>query len=147
MEKLKVKIVNKSPNPLPCYETHSSAGMDVRAWLTRPMTLKPGERALIPTGLAIQLPEGFECQIRPRSGLALKYGVTILNAPGTVDADYRGDIGIIVINTSDEEFVINGGDRICQMVIKRYERVDWEPVDELDKTRRGEGGFGHTGLE
>lgn len=147
MEKLKVKIVNKSPNALPCYETNFSAGMDVRAWLDEPVTLQPGRRALIPTGLAMQLPEGYECQIRPRSGLALKHGVTILNSPGTIDADYRGDIGIIVINTSDVPFTIQNGDRICQMVIKEYVRVGWETVSELDKTKRGDGGFGHTGID
>lgn len=147
MDKLKVKIVNKSPNQLPAYETNFSAGMDLRAWLEEPVVLAPGERALIPTGIAIQLPEGYECQIRPRSGLALKHGITILNSPGTVDADYRGDIGIIVINTSQEPFTIADGDRICQMVIKEYVRVEWERVSELDHTKRGDGGFGHTGLE
>lgn len=147
MEKLKVKIVNKSPNALPCYETNFSAGMDVRAWLDEPVTLQPGQRALIPTGLAMQLPEGYECQIHPRSGLALKHGVTILNSPGTIDADYRGDIGIIVINTSDVPFTIQNGDRICQMVIKEYVRVGWVTVSELDKTKRGDGGFGHTGID
>ena len=146
MERIKVKIINKSHHPLPSYETYSSAGMDVRAFLSTPIVLQPLERALIPTGLYIQLPHGYECQIRPRSGLALKHGITLVNTPGTVDADYRGEIGIIVINLSKEPFVINDGERICQMVIKQYIRVEWEETDRLDETERGEGGFGHTGL-
>lgn len=147
MSVLKVKIINRSHHPLPSYETPGAAGMDVRAFLNEPVELRPMQRALIPTGLYMQLPEGFECQIRPRSGLALKKGITLVNTPGTVDADYRGEIGVIVINLSDETFVINDGERICQMVIKRYERVEWEPVEHIDHTVRGGGGFGHTGTE
>lgn len=146
MERIKVKIINKSHHPLPAYETFSSAGMDVRAFLPSPVELKPLQRALIPTGLYMQLPHGYECQIRPRSGLALKHGISLVNTPGTVDADYRGEIGVIVINLSDKPFVINDGERICQMVIKEYTRVEWEETDRLDKTERGEGGFGHTGV-
>lgn len=146
MENLKVKIINKSHHPLPAYETHASAGMDVRAFLKEPVVLRPMQRALIPTGLYMQLPYGYECQIRPRSGLALKKGITLVNSPGTVDADYRGEIGIIVINLSDEPFTINDGERICQMVIKQYTRVEWEPVERIDTTERGDGGFGHTGV-
>lgn len=147
MERIKVKIINNSGNQLPAYETFSSAGMDVRAWLDAPITLKPLERTLIPTGLRIQLPHGFECQIRPRSGLALRHGITLVNTPGTVDADYRGDIGIILINLSNEPFTINNGDRIAQMVISNYTRVEWEQVEKIDETERGDGGFGHTGIE
>ncbi|MDE5704486.1 dUTP diphosphatase [Muribaculum sp.] len=143
---MKVKIINRSSHELPAYETPSSAGMDVRASLKEPVTLMPMQRALIPTGLYIQLPQGYECQIRPRSGLALKKGISLVNTPGTVDADYRGEIGVILINLSDEPFVVNDGERICQMVIKEYTRVDWEPVERLDETVRGDGGFGHTGL-
>ena len=146
MERIKVKIINKSHHPLPSYEIFSSAGMDVRAFLSKPVVLQPLERALIPTGLYIQLPHGYECQIRPRSGLALKHGITLVNTPGTVDADYRGEIGIIVINLSKEPFTINDGERICQMVIKQYTRIEWEETDRLDETQRGDGGFGHTGL-
>jgi dUTP pyrophosphatase len=142
---MKVRIVNKSKHPNPEYATMLSAGMDVRANLDSPIILKPFERALIPTGLYIELPEGYEAQIRPRSGLALKKGVTVLNTPGTIDADYRGEIGIILINLSNEEFVINDGDRICQMIISRHERISWENVEILTETERGEGGFGHTG--
>ena len=147
MSVLKVKIINKSHHPLPAYETPGSAGMDVRAFLPEPVVLQPLQRALIPTGLYMQLPEGFECQIRPRSGLALRNGISLVNTPGTVDADYRGEIGVIVINLSDQPFTINDGERICQMVIKRYERVEWEPVSHIDKTRRGDGAFGHTGTD
>lgn len=146
MKELRVKIVNKSANALPCYETDLSAGMDVRASLDGPVTIAAGERMLIPTGLYMELPRGYECQIRPRSGLALKRGVTILNSPGTIDADYRGEIGIIVINHSAEPFEINSGDRICQMVIKEYVRVEWAEVEALSETQRGAGGFGHTGV-
>ncbi len=146
MERIKVKIINKSHHPLPAYETFSSAGMDVRAFLTQPVELKPLQRALIPTGLYIQLPHGYECQIRPRSGLALKHGISLVNTPGTIDADYRGEIGIIVINMSDTPFVINDGERICQMVVKQYTHVEWESVERLDDTKRGDGAFGHTGL-
>ncbi len=142
---MNVKIVNNSGFDLPEYETPGSAGMDVRAALNEPMTLQPGDRALIPTGLRIQLPEGYECQVRPRSGLALKKGVTVLNTPGTVDADYRGEIGIILINLSREPFEIAPGERIAQLVINQYTRIHWEPVERLDETKRGDGGFGHTG--
>ena len=146
MERIKVKVINKSHHPLPAYETFSSAGMDVRAFLTQPVELKPLQLALIPTGLYIQLPHGYECQIRPRSGLALKHGISLVNTPGTIDADYRGEIGIIVINMSDTPFVINDGERICQMVVKQYTHVEWESVERLDDTKRGDGAFGHTGL-
>lgn len=146
MERIKVKIINSSGNELPTYETFSSAGMDVRASLDSPVTLKPLERALIPTGLRIQLPHGYECQIRPRSGLALRHGISLVNTPGTVDADYRGEIGIILINLSSEPFIVNNGDRIAQMVITNYTRVEWEPVEKIDETERGDGGFGHTGV-
>ena len=142
---MKVKIVNRSGFDLPAYETPGSAGMDVRAALEQPVTLQPGDRALIPTGLRIQLPEGYECQVRPRSGLALKKGITVLNTPGTVDADYRGEIGIILINLSREPFEITPGERIAQLVINQYTRIQWEPVERLDETKRGDGGFGHTG--
>ncbi|MDE5672682.1 MAG: dUTP diphosphatase, partial [Duncaniella sp.] len=133
-------------NPLPAYETPSSAGMDVRARLESPVTLKPLQRALIPTGLRIQLPQGYECQVRPRSGLALKHGISLVNTPGTIDADYRGEIGIIVINLSDEPYTITNGERIAQLVIKEYVNVTWEQVDRIDETTRGDGGFGHTGV-
>ena len=146
MERIKVKIINRSGHELPAYETPSSAGMDVRACLKEPVTLQPMQRALIPTGLYIQLPHGYECQMRPRSGLALKKGISLVNTPGTVDSDYRGEIGAIVINLSDEPFVIHDGERICQMVIKEYTRVEWEPVERLDQTTRGDGAFGHTGI-
>lgn len=131
---------------MPEYATPESAGMDVRAFLEHPVVLKPLERALIPTGLYLQLPAGHECQIRPRSGLALKHGITLVNTPGTVDADYRGEIGVILINLSNEPFVVNDGERICQMVITNYTHVEWEPVERLDETKRGDGGFGHTGV-
>lgn len=147
MDRLKVKIINKSGNPLPAYETPSSAGMDVRACIDSPITIEPMQRVLVPTGLLVQLPQGYEMQIRPRSGMALKHGITLANSPGTVDADYRGEIGIIVINLSDKPFVINDGERICQMVITRYSHVEWEQVDRIDETVRGDGGFGHTGVE
>lgn len=146
MERIKVKIINDSSHPLPTYETPSSAGMDVRAKLDAPVTLKPLERALIPTGLRIQLPQGYECQVRPRSGLALKHGISLVNTPGTVDADYRGEIGIIVINLSNEPYTITDGERIAQLVIKEYVHVAWEPVQRLDETVRGDGAFGHTGV-
>lgn len=142
---LKIKIVNKSPFALPAYESFEAAGMDVRANYTEPFTLGPGERTLVPTGLAIQLPSGYECQVRPRSGLALKKGITVLNTPGTIDADYRGEIGIILINLSNEPFVIAPGERIAQLVVKQYVRVEWEPADRLDETLRGDGAFGHSG--
>lgn len=146
MDRIKVKIINNSGFELPAYETFSSAGMDVRAALTEPVTLLPMERKLIPTGLRVQLPHGYEMQMRPRSGLALKHGISLVNTPGTVDADYRGEIGIILINFGSEPFVINPGERICQMVIGPYTHVEWEPVDRIDETKRGEGAFGHTGL-
>jgi dUTP pyrophosphatase len=142
---MKVKIINRSGNPLPEYSTANSAGMDVRAYLKESLILKPMQRALIPTGLFVQLPHGFEAQIRPRSGLALKSGISVLNSPGTIDSDYRGEIGIILINLSDVDFEIKNGDRVCQMVISRHDSVSWELVNELDETLRGHGGFGHTG--
>lgn len=146
MKSIDVKIINRSHHPLPEYGTFEAAGMDVRAYLPDgPVTLRPLERALIPTGLYIQLPSGYECQIRPRSGLALRNGITIVNSPGTVDADYRGEIGVILLNAGAEDFTVNDGERICQMVIKEYVKVKWEPTEELDRTKRGEGGFGHTG--
>ncbi len=142
---MEVKIVNKSKNELPAYSTALSAGMDLRANLDEPIVLKPLERTLVPTGLFIELPVGHEAQIRPRSGLAIKKGITVLNTPGTIDADYRGEIKIILINLSNEEFVINNGERICQMVIAKHETVAWKPVELLEETERGAGGFGHTG--
>src|SRR5574344_2303370 len=142
---IQIKVVNKSNNQLPQYATEQSAGMDLRAYLDEPVTLKPLERRLIPTGLYISLPVGYEAQVRPRSGLALKRGVTVLNTPGTIDADYRGEIGIILINLSNEDFVIENSERIAQMVIARHEHVVWQPVETLDETERGEGGFGHSG--
>jgi len=147
MNQLHVDIVNKSHHPLPAYATEGSAGMDVRAFLSSPVTLLPGERALIPTGLYIALPQGYECQIRPRSGLAIKHGISLVNSPGTVDADYRGEIWVIVINHSGEPFTINDGERICQMVIAAYSRVAWNRVESLDDTERGAGGFGHSGVK
>lgn len=147
MDHISVKIINRSGNPLPAYETPSSAGMDVRAFLKEPVTLAPMERALIPTGLYMQLPRGYECQLRPRSGLALRDGITLVNSPGTVDADYRGEIGVVLINLGDKPFTISDGDRICQMVIKQYSHVEWETVDRIDRTVRGDGGFGHTGID
>ena len=147
MQHLSVKIINKSHHPMPAYATPGAAGMDVRAFLKHPVVLQPMERVLIPTGLYLQLPHGYECQLRPRSGLSLKHGITLVNTPGTVDADYRGEVGIILINLSKEPFVINDGERICQMVIVPYMRINWEPVKELDHTVRGDGAFGHTGTE
>jgi len=144
---MNVKIVNSSGNPLPDYSTSSSAGMDLRANLEQEVTLKPLERKLIPTGLFMELPEGFEAQIRPRSGLALKKGISVLNTPGTIDADYRGEIGIILVNLSDEAFVVEHGERICQMVINKVETIQWNQVESLDESERGEGGFGHTGTK
>ncbi len=140
-----VKIVNESNNPLPQYSTELSAGMDLRAFLSEPVVLKPFERKLIPTGLFIELPNGYEAQIRPRSGLAVKKGITVLNSPGTIDADYRGEIKVILINLSDEDFVIENGERICQMIIASHETAQWREVEVLGETERGEGGFGHTG--
>ena len=144
---MKIRIVNKSTNALPQYATSQSAGIDLRANLAEPVILKPMERKLIPTGLFIELPEGYEAQIRPRSGLALKHGITVLNTPGTIDADYRGEIGVILINLSTEDFKIEHGERICQMVIARHEQAEWIQVEELNETERGAGGFGHTGKE
>lgn len=142
---MKVKIINKSQHPLPAYETISSAGMDLRASLTESITLQPMQRALIPTGLYIELPIGTEAQIRPRSGLAFKNGITVLNSPGTIDADYRGEIKVLLINLSQEPFEIKDSERIAQMVISRHETIEWEEVEILNQTQRGEGGFGHTG--
>lgn len=144
---MKVRIINKSKHSLPQYATSSSAGMDLRANLDNPIVLKPLQRCLVPTGLYIALPEGFEAQIRPRSGLALKKGITLLNTPGTIDADYRGEIGVIVINLSAEDFIIEDGERIAQMVIARYEQAEWQEVEVLEDTERGAGGFGHTGVK
>lgn len=147
MEIVKVKIINRSNNPLPSYSTEDSAGMDLRAWLKEPMVLEPMQRALVPTGISIELPHGYECQLRPRSGLALKKGITLLNTPGTIDADYRGEVGVILINLSSEPFVIENGERICQMVVTNYSKVEWEETETLEATTRGEGGFGHTGVK
>ncbi|MDQ3050295.1 MAG: dUTP diphosphatase [Bacteroidota bacterium] len=144
---MKVKIVNRSEFPLPAYETLHAAGMDLRANLQSPVELKPMHRQLIATGLFIELPEGYEAQIRPRSGLAFKHGITVLNAPGTIDADYRGEIKVLLINLSDETFLINSGERIAQMVIAPHSRVTWTPASELNDTDRGAGGFGHTGAK
>lgn len=142
---MKVKIVNKSENKLPEYKTAYSAGMDLRANLENEVILKPLERKLIPTGLFIELPIGFEAQIRPRSGMSLKHGITVLNTPGTIDADYRGELCIILVNLSNDAFTINNGDRICQMIIAKHETVSWDQVEILEETERGAGGFGHTG--
>ena len=142
---IKVKIINHSPYPCPAYATPLSAGVDLKANLEAPMVLHPLERALIPTGLFIALPAGYEAQVRPRSGLAIKHGITVLNTPGTVDADYRGELKCILVNLSNEPFTIEPGERIAQMVIARHEQVEWEPVDALDETERGAGGFGSTG--
>ena len=144
---LKIKVVNKGHQPLPQYATAQSAGMDLRANLDAPVTLKPLERRLIPTGLNIALPVGYEAQVRPRSGLALKKGITVLNTPGTIDADYRGEIGVVLINLSQDDFVVEDGERIAQMVIARHEQGDFEEVEVLDETERGEGGYGHTGVK
>lgn len=146
-ESMTVKIVNKSSNPIPEDGTAHSAGMDIRAFLPEPVLLKPLERRLIPTGLYIELPIGYEAQIRPRSGLALKKGITVLNTPGTIDADYRGEIGIILINLSADEVIIESGERICQMIVSRHDVVRWEEVEILAESDRGEGGFGHTGVK
>lgn len=144
---MKIKIVNKSSHPLPAYATPLSAGMDLRAFLTEPVRIKPLERVLIKTGLFIELPEGYEAQVRPRSGLALKKGITVLNTPGTIDADYRGEIGVILINLSNEEVVIENGERIAQLVIAKCERAEWVEVDILEESTRGAGGFGSTGVK
>lgn len=142
-----VKIVNKGSQPLPFYATSQSAGLDLRANIDSPITLRPLERRLIPTGLYIALPEGTEAQIRPRSGLALKHGITVLNTPGTIDADYRGELMVLLVNFSDKDFVVNAGERIAQMVVARYEQVHLVEVDDLDETERGAGGYGHTGVK
>lgn len=142
---MKIKIINKSGHKLPNYETLASAGMDLRADLESPITLKPLERAIVPTGLFMELPVGYEAQVRPRSGLAAKKGITVLNAPGTIDADYRGNVGVILVNLSNEDFTVENGERIAQMVIAKHERAEWEEVETLSETDRGEGGFGSTG--
>ncbi|MCH4822523.1 dUTP diphosphatase [Gramella lutea] len=142
---MQVKVINKSAHKLPHYETAFSAGMDLRANIEEPITLKPLERAIVKTGLFMELPLGFEAQVRPRSGLAAKKGITVLNSPGTIDADYRGEIGVILVNLSNDEFVVNNGERIAQMVIAKHEQISWEEVEVLAETSRGEGGFGSTG--
>ncbi len=142
---MKIKIVNRSKHDLPSYATIASAGMDLRANLKEPVVLKPMQRIMVPTGLYIEIPVGYEAQIRPRSGLAFNYGIGIVNAPGTIDADYRGEICVILINFSDKDFVVKDGERICQMVITKHEKAEWVNVDSLEKTERGHGGFGHTG--
>ena len=144
---VQIKVVNKGNQPLPKYQTSQSAGMDLRANINAPVLLKPLDRKLIPTGLHIALPEGYEAQIRPRSGLAIKKGITVINTPGTIDPDYRGDIGVVLVNISNEDFVVQPGDRIAQMVINKFEQAEFEVVEELDETERGEGGFGHTGTK
>jgi len=147
MKALRVKIVNHSPHELPAYATSGSSGMDIRANLNTQLTLKPLERSLVPTGIFIEIPEGFEAQVRPRSGLAVKQGITCLNTPGTIDADYRGEIKIVLINLSDAEQVVNPGDRIAQLIFQHVERCEWELVGELGSTNRNAGGFGHTGKQ
>lgn len=144
---VEIKIVNRGGQQLPAYATQQSAGMDIRADIKEPITLRPLERRLIPTGLFIALPDGYEAQMRPRSGMALKHGITVVNTPGTIDADYRGELGVALINLSAEEFTIQPGDRIAQMVIARYEKATLTPVDQLDDTERGAGGYGHTGTK
>lgn len=144
---VKIKVVNAGRQPLPQYATSQSAGMDLRADIEIPVTLRPMERRLIPTGLHIALPVGFEAQVRPRSGMALKHGITVLNTPGTIDSDYRGELMVLLVNLSNEDFIVNAGERIAQMVIARHETAVWEPVEVLDATERGEGGYGHTGVK
>lgn len=144
---IKIKVVNKGRQQLPAYATSQSAGMDLRANIDTPITLRPMERRIIPTGLYIALPPGFEAQVRPRSGLALKHGITVLNSPGTIDADYRGEIGVLLVNLSTDDFIITEGERIAQMVIARHEQGEFELIDELDDTERGAGGYGHTGVK
>ena len=144
---MKIEVVNRGHQPLPTYATEQSAGMDLRANLSEPVVLRPMERRLIPTGLHIALPEGYEAQVRPRSGLALKRGITVLNAPGTIDADYRGEVGVVLINLGLEDFTVNDGERIAQMVISSYEKADFIEVSSLDETERGAGGYGHTGVK
>ncbi|MBP3252351.1 MAG: dUTP diphosphatase [Prevotella sp.] len=143
---MKIKVVNRGHQPLPAYATEQSAGMDLRANISEPIVLRPLQRQLIPTGIYIALPEGYEAQVRPRSGLALKKGITVLNAPGTIDADYRGEVGVVLINLSQEDFVVNDGERIAQMVVARCEKADFIEVETLDDTERGDGGYGHTGV-
>ena len=142
---MEIQVINKSKHPLPQYATEQSAGMDLRANLSEPIVLKPLQRCLVPTGLFMALPKGFEAQVRPRSGLALKKGIGVLNAPGTIDADYRGEVCVILVNLSSEDFIVEDGERIAQMVIARYEKAEWRMVETLDETERGVGGFGHTG--
>jgi len=144
---VKVKVINRSQNALPSYETSASAGMDVRADIAEDIVLRPLERKLIPTGLFLEIPEGFECQVRPRSGLALKSGISVLNSPGTIDADYRGEVGVILINLSNEDFTVKNGDRVAQLVFARFEQAVWEESDELTESSRGAGGFGSTGVK
>lgn len=144
---IQVKLVNKSAHPAPAYQTTGSAGMDIRVNLPAPVTLQPMERKLMPTGLYMALPQGYEAQIRPRSGLAIKRGLTLINTPGTIDSDYRGEIMVPLVNLSTEPQIINDGERVAQMIIAKYEQIDWETVDDLDTTERGEGGFGHSGIK
>lgn len=144
---VKIKVVNTGCQPLPAYATSQSAGMDLRANIESPITLHPMERALVPTGIRIELPEGYEAQVRPRSGLALKHGITVLNTPGTIDSDYRGELKVLLVNLSNDDFVVNAGERVAQMVIARHETATWEEVEVLDETERGEGGYGHTGVK
>lgn len=144
---VKIKVVNTGCQPLPAYATSQSAGMDLRANIESPITLHPMERTLVPTGIRIELPEGYEAQVRPRSGLALKHGITVLNTPGTIDSDYRGELKVLLVNLSNDDFVVNAGERVAQMVIARHETATWEEVDVLDETERGEGGYGHTGVK
>jgi len=144
---MKIRIINRSQNPMPSYATSQSAGMDLRANLSEPVVLKPLERRLIPTGLFMALPAGYEAQVRPRSGLALKHGITVLNTPGTIDADYRGEVGVVLINLSNQDFTVNNGERIAQMVIAKHETAEIIEVETLDETERGAGGYGHTGVK
>ena len=146
MQNLSIQIVNKSNNPLPKYQTGQSAGLDLHAWLDEPVELKPGERTMIKTGLYLSLPAGYEAQIRPRRGLAFKQGITVINSPGTIDADYRGEIGIVLINHGQDSFTIQSGDRIAQMIIAKHEQALWNEVDSLDETARGTGGYGSSGI-
>ena len=144
---VKIKVVNAGRQPLPAYATSQSAGMDLRADIESPITLRPMERSLVPTGIRIELPQGYEAQVRPRSGLALKHGITVLNTPGTIDSDYRGELKVLLVNLSGEDFGINAGERIAQMIIAKHETATWEEVEALDETERGEGGYGHTGVK
>ena len=144
---VKIKVVNTGCQPLPAYATSQSAGMDLRANIESPITLHPMERTLVPTGIRIELPEGYEAQVRPRSGLALKHGITVLNTPGTIDSDYRGELKVLLVNLSNDDFEVNAGERVAQMVIARHETATWKEVKVLDETARGEGGYGHTGVK